>query len=241
MLRRALLLLPLLLPSLLAACTPKDPASTEGDAASTAEPGTTADAASSTSTTTSTSTSGATTEAASSSGATTSTEPLCPWYLPENQGLVFCPPLAGMNAAVAGTTPFGPVDLRYAHFGLFQCANCPTAAEGSLRLYADPPTLGEASGDFLGFEWLSESGLQLANFGPSGEIGGQPVTLDMFQTQLTLTELMLPPEEATAPPLDELMPPLVSGTLHITGGGWDVQGSFTAPLCTELDWTPFCE
>lgn len=227
---------------LVTACAPKDPASTEGDASSTSDAGTTAAAStSSTGEPTTTAASTSSTSSASTGGSTTSEPPVCPWYLPENQGLVFCPPPAGLNADVGGTTPYGPVTLRYAHFGLFLCANCPTASEGSLRLYADPPTLGEASGDFLGFEWLSANGLQPASFGPSGQVGGQPVAFDMLPTDLTLTDLALPPDEATAPPLDEATPPVVSGTLHITGNGWDVQGSFTAPLCTALDWTPFCE
>lgn len=231
---------------LFTACSPKDPASTatEGDTSGTSETSagtTTAATTTGAPATTTAASTGGTTEAASSSGSTTSEPPICSWYEPESQGLVFCPPLAGMNADVTGTTPYGPVTLRYAHFGLMLCANCPTASDGSLRLYADAPTLGEPSGDFLAFEWLSENSLQLASFGPSGQVGGQPVMFDMFPTDLTLTDLVLPPDEQTSPPLDEAMPPVVSGTLHITGDGWDVQGSFTAPLCTALNWTPFCE
>ena len=233
--------------ALFTACAPKDPATTATDGDASTSEATTAATTTSTATTAATTdpatTTGDGTGAASSSGATTSDLPACSWQWPENWDLVFCPSPAAMNADVSGTTPFGPVELHYAHFGLFECASCPTAQDGSLSLYADPPTLGESTGDRLAFEWLSANSLQLASFSAVSQIGGQPVKYDptKFPTDLTLTDLVFPPDEQTAPPLDEAMPPVVSATLHLTGNGWDVHGSFTASLCTTLNWTPFCE
>lgn len=240
---------------ILAACAPKDPATSEsasdGSGSSTSSASTSSASTISTSTTsastgepTSSSTGGSPTAStgeptSASTGATTGELPACSWRWPEYQGLQFCPPLAGMNADIAGSTPNGPVSLHYAHFGLFLCAECPHADDGQLRLYADPPALGEPAGDYLALVWLSPSSLELGTWVGPGEIGGQ--TIDMFPTDITLEDAVIPPVEQTSPPLDEAAPPVVSGTLHLTGNGWDVHGTFTAPLCTALDWTPPCE
>lgn len=231
--------------SLALACNPKDPGETATDAASTSDAATTGDAttsptsgAATTIGSTDATTSGSSTDAATTTSATTTEPPpVCAWYLPEHQGLVFCPAPIAENAAISGTTPFGPVDLRYAEFGLFECADCPTPASFSLRLYADPPNLGEASGDFLGFEYFS--GLQLATFTDPGAIGGQSVAMAQFD--VTLTDVVIPTLEQTSPPLDESTPPVVSGTVKLSGDGWDVSGTFSATLCTELNWIIPCE
>lgn len=234
--------------TLLAACAPKDPGATATESAgdTTDATASTSDATASTSGAVTSSTSGATTsstDAASSSSssssasATTDAPPACSWYLPENQGLVFCPAPVAENAAITGTTPYGPVDMRYAHFGLFLCANCPDPQFFSLRLFADPPDLGQPVGDYLAFENLS--GLTLAQNGAPGSIGGQMV--DMPPLDIALSNAVIPTVEQTSPPLDEGAPPIVSGTLTLKGDGWDVSGTFTAGLCTELDWIIPCE
>lgn len=231
--------------TLLAACAPKDPGATATESAgdTTDATASTSDATASTSGAVTSSTSGATTsgtDAASSSSsasATTDAPPACSWYLPENQGLVFCPAPVAENAAITGTTPYGPVDLRYAHFGLFLCASCPDPQYFSLRLFADPPDLGQPVGDYLAFE--NFSGLTLAQNGAPGSIGGQMV--DMPPLDIALSNAVIPTVEQTSPPLDEGAPPIVSGTLTLKGDGWDVSGTFTAGLCTELDWIIPCE
>lgn len=238
--------------ALFTACAPKDPASTATDGDASTSEATTAASTTSTATATSTATTdaaststpittgepattGDSTSAASSSGATTSVEPLCPWS--GHEGLVFCPPPAAMNAMVSGTTPYGPVELHYAHFGLFMCATCPDPAYYSLRLYADPPSLGEPTGDYIALENFEL--LHVAEFNQPGSIAGQ--TIDILPVDLMLADPAIPTTEQTAPPLDEAMPPVLSGTLHITGNGWDVHGTVDATLCTELNWTVFCE
>lgn len=226
--------------SLVLACNPKDPGETATDAASTSDAATTSGATTSpTSGAATTISSTDATTSGSSTDAVTTTEPppLCAWYLPEHQGLVFCPAPIAENAAITGTTPYGPVDLRYAEFGLFQCADCPDPAYFSLRLYADPPILGEATGDFLGLENFST--LHIADYTERGTIGGQEIA--MFPLKVTLTDAVIPTVEQTSPPLDESTPPVVSGTLKLTGDGWDVSGTFSATQCTELDWIIPCE
>ncbi len=227
--------------ALLTACAPKDPATTATDSDASTEGATTTSTTSSSTTdatttaAASTTTTGDSTGAASSSGATTSIEPVCPWS--GHEGLVFCPAPTGMNAVVAGTTPYGPVDLHYAHFGLFMCASCPDPAYFSLRLYADPPSLGEPAGDYIALENFEL--LHIADFGDPGKIAGQMIAIRPVDS--TLVDPAIPTIEQTAPPLDEAMPPVVSATLHLTGNGWDVHGTIDATLCTELNWFIPCE
>ena len=55
-------------------------------------------------------------------------------------------------------------------------------------------------------------------------------------------DVVYPTADETAPPLDEGMPPLLVGTVEITGeGGWQASGTFSAPLCTPLDFSFACE
>lgn len=230
--------------ALFTACAPKDPATTatDGDAstseATTASPASTGDAttaATTGDTGTTGGTTGDTTSAASSGGATTTAEPVCPWS--GHEDLVFCPAPTAMTAAIAGATPYGPVELRYAHFGLFLCASCPDPAYFSLRLYADPPVLGEPTGDYIALENFEIP--HFAEFHSPGTIAGQPI--DILTMDVTFTDAAIPTVEQTAPPLDESMPPVLTGTLSITGNGWDLHGTVDATLCTELDWYVFCE
>lgn len=225
----------LLLVPQLVACAPTDPqrGTTDGDSGSTV---TSAASADSSSTTSATTTSATTSE---STGESTGGLPDCSWYWPEYSELIFCPPLPDMNADVVGTTPYGELSLRHAHFGLLLCAECPTADGGSLRLYADPPVLGEATGDFLSFEWVSEGTLHLAEWDTLSRLGGHGV--EIVPDKLTLTGVVIPSLAQTSPPLDEAAPPVLSGTLTISGNGWDLAGSFSAPLCTTVDWSLPCE
>lgn len=213
------------------------------DATSSAETATSEGATSSSSSSsaagTGTSTGDASTTGTSTStttdGSTTGLDP-CSWYWPENLDYEFCPPVTLENAAVSGDTPLGPLDLRYARFGLQLCSACPTAYNGQLALYAaapgDSPT--PPAGDFLTFRELTSTSAHPS----AGSIAGmQP---DLFEVNVDL-DAVLPPVEATSPPLDEGAPPLVTGTITLSGPGWAVSGTFSAPLCTPLDWSFACE
>lgn len=236
-----------LAPLLLGACALKEPAATatSGDASgaatttgTTTEPPTTGTTTGTTAGSTADTAASSTSTGGSSSGTTTSEPPACAWGWPEYKARTFCPPPAGMDADIGGTTPYGELALRYAHFGLYLCTTCPSAEQASLRLYADPPLLGAPDGDFLGFIGVDMNSLAFDPFAP-GEIGGQEI--EIFPTKLTLSDVVMPPLEQTPPPFDQGEPPVLSGTLSLTGNGWDVQGAFTATLCTELDWVHACE
>ncbi|MCA9661182.1 MAG: hypothetical protein KC486_22770 [Myxococcales bacterium] len=190
---------------------------------------------SSSSSSSSSSTSSSTTATDTTTGDETTGLAECPWYWPENLDSDFCPPVALENASITGETPYGPLDLRYARFGLQECAwPCPEAYQGRLLLYATPtedkPT--SPDGDFLEFVRINDELPEVKD----GRIGGET-----FDNQPVTLEITLPSMEETTPPLDENAPPLATGTLEILGDGWKVSGTFTAPLCTHLNWSYACE
>ena len=73
---------------------------------------------------------------------------------------------------------------------------------------------------------------------------GNPEEPDGFDEDneviIAYTDLHVPDVAETNPPLDPNAPPLLSGKLSITGGGWNVSGEFTATLCRHVDLVVPC-
>lgn len=214
-----------------------------GTTMSQATSGTTSGASSGTSGGTSSGTSGAgvttgvTTSSGSSSGGTTESIDPCPWYWPENRGLEFCPAPSGVGTEISGTTPFGPASFKFALFGLQQCSFCPEASSPMLMFFSEPPGVDveQPPGDFLRFGLWSGTVAYTA-----GRVAGN-VAKPGNNVEVIVEFSAIPSVEETAPPLDEMAPPVLSGNITIQGEGWQLGGTFVASLCTGLDWSIACE
>lgn len=178
---------------------------------------------------------GTTGDATTSDGTTTTGVDPCPWY--EDEFAAYCPLLAAPNVDIAGDTPFGPVELRYAYFGLFNCGFCPGPEHPTLGLFAQPqqPGLEPFVGDHLLFQAVEDGSVSDI----TGEIAGMPVS-SAGPPPPQFSGLMLVPAEEMELPLELASPPTISGTLDITGGGWALAGEFTASFCKTLDLNVAC-
>jgi hypothetical protein len=148
-------------------------------------------------------------------------------------GQTFCPKAAAPNASLSGTTPLGPIDFEYTYFGLLAgCVYCPYAAEGAIVFFNEPDDPMDPGSDSL----------TVSNrFGPDLDLSlaGKHVHVDGFdeysEVIVVFMDVHVPDVAETNPPLDPDSPPILSGKLSITGGGWNVSGEFTATLCRPLD------
>ncbi|MDC0669992.1 hypothetical protein [Nannocystis radixulma] len=220
----------------LAACNPKDPGDSASEGTSTGAPATT------------TTTSQVPTESASPTGtsSTGDAEPTsssstgelesCSWRRPEFENFRFCPAPVELPVPITGTTPAGPITLRYALFGLQQCWICPTAEYPQILLSADPPDLElvEPTGDHISLTLWPHDDLGVGTW-----LGGMGVNKGDAEVALELPDV--PDTDETSPPFDEAAPPLLPGTLTIQGDGWDLTASFEASLCSDLNWFIPCE
>ena len=162
---------------------------------------------------------------------------VCNWKSdPDAAG--FCPLRAGPNAVISGTTPLGPIAFTHAYFGLYGvCADCPYASDGDLVFFSDPD----------GPVMTDPDRLVLTNSFPTLELhlGDESFGADLFYPEneviVIFNDLHVPSVAETNPPLDSDFPPILSGKLSITGGGWDVSGEFTATLCRSVDPVISCE
>jgi len=75
-------------------------------------------------------------------------------------------------------------------------------------------------------------------------LGGEQAEVDGLDEDneviIAYTDLHVPDVAETNPPLDPNAPPILSGKLSITGGGWNVSGEFTATLCRSVDLVINC-
>lgn len=219
----------------LAACNPKDP----GDSAS---EGTSTGATTTTTSQVPTEPAGPTDPGTSSTdtaeptaSSTTGELETCSWRRPEFENFRFCPAPVELPVPITGTTPAGPITLRYALFGLQQCWVCPTAELPMILLYADPPgsETREPTGDHIRVELWPHDDLKVQTW-----LGEMYVKEGDAELALDLPDI--PDTDETAPPFDEAAPPLLPATLTIQGDGWDLTASFEASLCSDLNWFIAC-
>ena len=162
----------------------------------------------------------------------------CNWKdNPDAEG--FCPKAAAPNASLSGTTPLGPINFKFAYFGLLdECGFCPYASGGTVAFFNEPGGPEDPGSDSLTItHYLS------AYFDLTRE--GEHISVDPFdgysEVVLAYTDVHVPDVAETNPPLDADSPPTLSGKLSITGGGWNVSGEFTATLCRPIETIIYCE
>ena len=145
----------------------------------------------------------------------------------------FCPHATASNASLSGTTPLGPIDFKYAYFGLLAgCVDCPYASDGALVFFSEPDATQDDKAHRLRVINYSGALLSLTL------AGGQPENYQADTNSgisVVYMDLHVPGVAETNPPLDPEAPPVLSGKLSITGGGWNVSGEFTATLCRHVD------
>ncbi len=160
---------------------------------------------------------------------------VCNWNDLDTQG--FCPLPASPSAAISGTTPLGPIDFKYAYFGLYPCDDCPSAGDGQLAFFVEPNGPMDPKSDRLVATNHIVPRLALSLGGGETEVDGLDEDNEVIVVYM---EVDIPSLADTNPPLDPNVPPVLTGKLSITGGGWDVSGEFTATLCRKFDLSINC-
>jgi len=162
---------------------------------------------------------------------------VCNWKSdPDAKG--FCPLLAAPNADLSGDTPLGPIAFTHAYFGLYGvCTDCPFASDGTIVFYSESGGPSNPGSDGLRATNHLIPRVTLTLAGEQAEVDGFDEDNEVI---IAYTDLHVPDVAETNPPLDPNAPPLLSGKLSITGGGWNVSGEFTATLCRHVDFVINC-
>jgi len=119
---------------------------------------------------------------------------------------------------------------------MFDCG-CPYPELPAVALYSEPPgdDIRDPTADSI---LIVGVGPDYLFYGYDAEIWHDGMMTSTQDLEIS-SDLIGVPSVVDAP-FDEANPPVLTGTVSIQGGGWEVSGEFTATYCSSLDWNPLC-